>query len=246
VALTPQDVRDKKFTTTRFKPGYDEDEVDAFLDEVEAELGQLHAENTVLRDRIAVLEAAPPAAAATAAIDAGDELPAAAMSGPTAEMEEMLRRTLLLAQRTADQAVAEAQEEADRLKSEAAAQAERLVGEAKTEAERHEREATARREAAVAAIEADRRAIEAQVEALRAFEREYRTRLKAYLELQLRELDNVGRTTAPASVTPPPTPPLAPAVEPATSAAAAAAASAAAAAPRSGAPAPGDAPAPEA
>ena len=214
MALTPQDVRDKKFTTTRFKPGYDEDEVDAFLDEVEAELGQLVTENTVLRDRVTVLEAAPPPVAdqayaapvtdpVAASAAPADELPAAALTGPNAEMEEMLRRTLLLAQRTADQAVAEAQAEAERVKAEAQAHAERLVGEAQTEAERHEREATARREAAVAAIEADRRSIEAQVEALRGFEREYRTRLKAYLELQLRELDTVGRSTASAAAAPP-------------------------------------------
>ena len=205
MALTPQDVRDKKFTTTRFKPGYDEDEVDAFLDEVEAELGQLVAENTVLRDRVTVLEAAPPPVVdhdPVAAVSSVDELPAAALNGPNAEMEEMLRRTLLLAQRTADQAVAEAQAEAERVKAEAQAHAEKLVGDAKTEAERHEREATARREAAVAAIEADRRSIEAQVEALRGFEREYRTRLKAYLELQLRELDTVGRTTASVAAAP--------------------------------------------
>jgi hypothetical protein len=134
------------------------------------------------------------------------DIPAPAVSGPTAEMEEMLRRTLLLAQRTADQAVAEAQAEADRLKSEAAAHAAHLVGEARSEADRQEREAAARRETALAAIEADRRSIEAQVEALRGFEREYRTRLKAYLELQLRELETVGRTTTPAA--PPPAAPI--------------------------------------
>ena len=32
--LTPEDVSNKRFTSTRFRPGYDEDEVDAFLDEV--------------------------------------------------------------------------------------------------------------------------------------------------------------------------------------------------------------------
>ena len=36
--LTPEDVRNKQFTTVRLREGYDEDEVDAFLDEVEAEL----------------------------------------------------------------------------------------------------------------------------------------------------------------------------------------------------------------
>ena len=35
--LTPADVRNKQFSTTRLRPGYDEEEVDAFLDEVEAQ-----------------------------------------------------------------------------------------------------------------------------------------------------------------------------------------------------------------
>ena len=29
--LTPADVRNKQFSTTRLRPGYDEEEVDAFL-----------------------------------------------------------------------------------------------------------------------------------------------------------------------------------------------------------------------
>ena len=32
--LTPADVRNKQFSTTRLRPGYDEEEVDAFLDEL--------------------------------------------------------------------------------------------------------------------------------------------------------------------------------------------------------------------
>jgi DivIVA domain-containing protein len=35
MALTPEDVRNKQFTTVRFKEGYDLDEVDNFLDEIE-------------------------------------------------------------------------------------------------------------------------------------------------------------------------------------------------------------------
>ena len=61
--LTPADVHNVVFKKPPIgKRGYDEDEVDAFLDEVEAELGQLVTENTVLRDRVTVLEAAPPPA----------------------------------------------------------------------------------------------------------------------------------------------------------------------------------------
>ena len=39
--LTPEDVRNKQFSTVKFKEGYNEDEVDEFLDQVEAELNRL-------------------------------------------------------------------------------------------------------------------------------------------------------------------------------------------------------------
>ena len=57
--LTPEDVQNKRFTTTRFRPGYDEDEVDAFLDEVETELTRLLQENKTLAARAASAVAAP-------------------------------------------------------------------------------------------------------------------------------------------------------------------------------------------
>ena len=41
MALTPEDVRNKRFTAVRFKEGYDLDEVDSFLDEVEDSLSEL-------------------------------------------------------------------------------------------------------------------------------------------------------------------------------------------------------------
>jgi DivIVA domain-containing protein len=36
--LTADEIRDKMFPTTRLRPGYDEKEVDAFLNEAEARL----------------------------------------------------------------------------------------------------------------------------------------------------------------------------------------------------------------
>ena len=41
--LTPEDIQQKRFSTVRFKEGYDEVEIDAFLDEVTAELRRLNA-----------------------------------------------------------------------------------------------------------------------------------------------------------------------------------------------------------
>jgi len=51
--LTPEDVRNKQFTTVRLREGYDEDEVDQFLDDVEAELTRLLRENDELRAKLA-------------------------------------------------------------------------------------------------------------------------------------------------------------------------------------------------
>ena len=49
----------------------------------------------------------------------------------------------------------------------------------------------------IGSLETERSTLEREVEKLRSFEREYRSRLKSYLEGQLRELD--GRSTdAPA------------------------------------------------
>ena len=55
--LTPEDVANKQFTSTRLKPGYDETEVDEFLDEVEAELTRLYRENDELRSKLASADA---------------------------------------------------------------------------------------------------------------------------------------------------------------------------------------------
>jgi DivIVA domain-containing protein len=50
--LYPADVRNKQFNTTRLRPGYDTQEVDAFLREAEAEIGRLIHENDELRARL--------------------------------------------------------------------------------------------------------------------------------------------------------------------------------------------------
>ena len=50
--LTPEDVSKKRFTPVRLREGYDMGEVDAFLDEVEAELERLIKENDDLRSKL--------------------------------------------------------------------------------------------------------------------------------------------------------------------------------------------------
>ncbi|MEH0110129.1 DivIVA domain-containing protein [Tersicoccus sp. MR15.9] len=53
MALTPEDVVNKRFQPTKFREGYDQDEVDDFLDEVVVELRRLNQENDELRQRLA-------------------------------------------------------------------------------------------------------------------------------------------------------------------------------------------------
>ena len=57
MALTPEDVVNKRFQATKFREGYDQDEVDDFLDEVVVELRRLNQENDELRQRLSAAEA---------------------------------------------------------------------------------------------------------------------------------------------------------------------------------------------
>jgi DivIVA domain-containing protein len=173
VPLTPADVANKQFKIT-FR-GYSLDEVDSFLDEVEGELGRLLRENTDLKTGRPAAPAfqAPTAAPVTAP-------PPAAPLAP-GEGQEAALRTLLLAQRTADEVVAEAR-----------AEAAKIVAEAQGRADNVDNEIAARISVAMGGLDQRKRELEVQIEDLRAFEREYRTRLKAYLEGQLRDLSTRG------------------------------------------------------
>src|SRR5215468_3621345 len=214
--LTPADVRNKQFSTTRLRPGYDEEEVDAFLDEVEAELDRLIQENEELRAKLAEVlrggKMAPP-------------LGPPHMDGPELMPSEPLRpeperrpepmpmhkssaednmdtaaRVLALAQQTADQAIADARREADEtlsrarreaddLLTKARRQSEQITSDARARAESLERDAQERHRQAMGSLVQSREELERRVDDLRAFEREYRSRLKAYLEGQLRDLE---------------------------------------------------------
>lgn len=56
MALTPDDLLNKEFPETKFRPGYDKDEVDDFLDEVVVEWRRLAQENQDLTAKVAALE----------------------------------------------------------------------------------------------------------------------------------------------------------------------------------------------
>jgi DivIVA domain-containing protein len=203
--LTPEDVRNKQFTTVRLREGYDEDEVDAFLDEVETELRRLIRENDELRAKLAAATraaSAAPAASTTApqpvvkepepAPEPPKPAPAPPAPAPVAEQSgaDSAARVLALAQQTADQAIAEARSEANKIVGDARQRAEAIEREARSKADALERDAQDKHRSIIGVLETQRTALETQLDQLRQFEREYRSRLKSFLEGQLRQLEN--------------------------------------------------------
>jgi DivIVA domain-containing protein len=224
MALTPEDVVNKRFQPTKFREGYDQDEVDDFLDEVVVELRRLTQENEELRQRLQAAESAPkPAAAAEPApaptpepepepapVAAAPEPAPVAAAAPTTtvsadEDTEGTTNLLTLARRLHEEHVREGVEKRDALIAEGQAQAARLV----TEAEAKQRQIIADTENTnrqrVAVLEQEQRQLEGKIDELRTFERDYRAQLKSYIQGQLNELDTSsgteqsGLTPAPAS-----------------------------------------------
>jgi DivIVA domain-containing protein len=212
--LTPADVRNKQFSTTRLRPGYDEEEVDAFLDEVEAALDELIQENEELRAKLAEAMRGRPPVSLTPQPEIPEIRPEPLRHEPERQPEPVMisrprpvednmdtaARVLALAQQTADQAIADARREADEtlgrarreaddILTKARRQAEQVTSDARARAESLERDAQERHRQAMGSLVQSREELERRVDDLRAFEREYRSRLKAYLEGQLRDLE---------------------------------------------------------
>ncbi|KUI42801.1 cell wall synthesis protein [Mycobacterium sp. GA-1199] len=240
--LTPADVHNVAFSKPPIgKRGYNEDEVDAFLDLVENELTRLIEENADLRQRVAELEqelasGGSGGGQSTQAIPVYEQpapepapTPQPAYEAPSAQASEdqALRaaKVLSLAQDTADRLTSTAKAESEKLLADARAQADAMVSEARQTAETTVADARQRADAMLAdaqtrseaqlrqaqekadALQADaerkhseimgtinqqRTVLEGRLEQLRTFEREYRTRLKTYLESQLEELGQRG------------------------------------------------------
>ena len=264
--LTPAEVHNVAFKKPPIgKRGYDEEEVDYFLDVVETELSRLIEENQKLQNTAAphpldeaqlaqatdqalvaenqrlnssleqvqrdhgqlaeshghlqeALQAAEARAdAAQREADVARSQAAAAAAGTggePAEHHQQAVKVLALAQQTADQHLAGAHQEAEKTVREARANADQLHQQSTAEAQRRVDEAQARADqlkresedraaktvndaeshaASVQdALEGRKSALEKRLTELGTFEREYRSRLKSYLESQLRDLHHGG------------------------------------------------------
>ncbi|MCI9887335.1 DivIVA domain-containing protein [Micrococcales bacterium 31B] len=199
MALTPNDLLEKRFTPTKFKEGYDQDEVDDYLDNVILpELTKLIDENAELKNQVAALEAqleaggdapaaatavteaaAPAETASTSVAAAAPVAASAAASAPGGPIDA--NNMLVLAQRVHDEHVANGQATADRLVNEAELKARQIVGEAEEKSR-----------LTLENLERERTGLERKIDQMRSFERDYRARLKGYLEQQLQELEANG------------------------------------------------------
>ncbi|TFB69700.1 DivIVA domain-containing protein [Cryobacterium glaciale] len=190
MALTPEDVVNKRFQSTKFREGYDQDEVDDFLDEVVVELRRLTKENEELRGQVGG-DAAPAAESAPVAAVVAEPVvvePVAAAPVAATPIDETAGTTnlLQLARRLHEEHVKEGAEKRDALIAEGHATAARVIAEAETQ-----------QRIQLQKLDQERSTLEGKIDELRTFEREYRLKLKSYIEGQLHDLDasSVGSTT---------------------------------------------------
>lgn len=226
MALTPEDVVNKRFQATKFREGYDQDEVDDFLDEIVVELRRLNQENDELRRKVSELQSGEGADASvpapvsadgqsgetvveetavepepeeevvveeteevvteaepepvTASAPAAAAAPAAATApAPVSGDANSAAGVLAMAQRLHDEYVAQGE-----------AKREQIITEAKTEADGLVTDAQEKSRKILTELEKKKSVLERQVEELRGFERDYRTRLKSFIEGQLQDLDS--------------------------------------------------------
>ena len=276
MAFMPEDVLNKNFTATQFRRGYDEHEVDDFLDEIVVEMRRLTSENEDLskqlqtcledkgvvppdaKDRIAAArqsveraekdsaaritkanadaeraetraaerkkaaeEAANETAKSSSAVPAAAVVAAAGVEGGMGSAAGVLalaeklheeyvsegrntrERLISEGQLRHDQVVGEAiaqQEELrstsqakhDALIAEATARHEQLITEARERATGMVAEAQQKRAEVLQTLGHERTLLQTRIDELRAFERDYRARLKSHLEAQLQQLEQTG------------------------------------------------------
>jgi DivIVA domain-containing protein len=151
--MTPQTIRSTSFELV--KKGYDPDAVDAFKEQVASIVEGAQNQATAMEAR---------ARAAVAKLQEVTSQPPAAVPSSSGDTE-VISRTLLLAQRTADAAIAEARSEADQLLGSAREEAGRVLDSARSMAAKTLDEA---REEARRAVGDERIRAEAEVQALLA------------------------------------------------------------------------------
>ena len=204
--LTPEDVVNKRFQPTKFREGYDQDEVDDFLDEIVLEMRRMSQENEDLRQRLLaadgrltelqrsgaglVQQVNTAEASIPDSTTDNEAFPQAAADLSSFEGNNT-NNLLQLARKLHEEHVREGLEKRDALVAEGHATAARIV-----------REAEAQHRADMSRLEQEKALAENDLQTLRNFERDYRAKLKSYIEGQLSDLE-AANSTAPQTSTGP-------------------------------------------
>jgi DivIVA domain-containing protein len=180
--LTPQTLHAVEFREAR-RGGYNTRDVDDFLERVAAGVQSLHDR---VRDAMMRAESAE-----TRAADAHRQLDEAQRRpNDVTETDDTLRRTLVLAQRTADATIKEAKDEAARLLSEAREEASRARSEIEAEARLGTEGARLAAEAEVEQLLEARDALQGDIESLNDALRQQRDRIRGGISELERVLDD--------------------------------------------------------
>jgi len=165
--VTPRELREGNIRDAL--RGYNHDDVDELLERAAATIEGLNTRVSELAERVSEIETE-------------------ATRGR--ETEEMLQRTLLLAQRAADEALEEAREAAQKVLHEAEEQAATVVSEAERDAKREMEDESRRLQREVLELAATRELLDADATALTKFAGELGDRLREAVEAQLAALES--------------------------------------------------------
>jgi DivIVA domain-containing protein len=215
--LTAEDVLNKAFSKTKYREGFDQDEVDDFLDEVANTIAALTAERDDLAYRLSQAQAG------------GAVAPAAATPASSGSMPANVTAEGFLAAATdpnppsATSMLAMAQKLHDEYLSAGEAERDKIIAEARVEADTMLQRAEADARSRMSALEGERADLERKIDDLRRFERDYRGHLKTYLENLLGDLEHGAQkgtgaipTSGPVTSAAPAAAPPAPATSPGT------------------------------
>jgi cell division initiation protein len=164
--VTAREINEKQFHDAW--RGYNQEEVDDFLDRVAEAIALLQRENDALRERVAELD---------------EKVETAKTS------EEMLKKTLESAQVAAQEAIATARTKAQEIVSDAEERAQKARDELKERVETAEAEVRRRTEEIEREQEGRRHEIQESVDRLQAYEADLKRKLHSFLEQQSAALE---------------------------------------------------------
>jgi len=171
--LTPLDIQKKEFC--RAFRGYNDREVDSFLDRINQEYENLYRENQVLKEKLTQAEQ---------------------NMARYREIEEVLKNTMIMAQKNADELRRNTEKETGLLMDRARLEAEQITREAEQEAVALLQDTKRRAAGMLAEAEGRVNRVMEEYHRLERDARVFRTRFRTFLEAQLRLLENQGENNS--------------------------------------------------